>query len=723
MKVLLSIAVVLAGMSALCQTEGVRFPVNIANAGFEDGLDGWSGGRSMAADTSVAHGGTRSVCLTVADPRKDNVYVTQQVPVRGGALYEASCFVKTEDVREAPGRMTSVGAGLIVEWADANGRWMQGGEYACERWGTSDWKRMSCMRLTAPENAGYAIIYLALRAAGKVWFDDVTFTEVRMPTGKVEPANGASLSNNCPRFVWQPLAGVRRYELELARDPAFPTGATRTFDAGGLAEFQLEEPLEPGTWHWRVSSAGRADPVAWTFTQTAPKDVDCLPPRVLTKACRVTDPGESFVVRVKDACANIPVVRFGAVTGRYAGSDGGAVLQYAFTAPTDGWPRGFTEGQVVAEDAAGNRVASPFWLLNAPQPENGVTVESDGCYWQGRKRIFPLGIYEVATKYMAEVRAAGWDVVHTYRWEYSQDDVACRKYLDACWAADGLRAFIGFDRGECSHQGIVQGNLAHVARRVGALADHPALFCWYLFDEPELFGQFVSSDKLTEFADLIRALDPYHPVVMTTWNKTMKEYRRTWDTHWTQAYGNPASVTRQVDEHRMFLENASPITLLVNCNDGKQGTARRKGVEPDPAKFARDYDHMRACTFLGIVKECNGVWWWWFARDARDYYSAAQAPKAWADLVKIVKEIGTLRPLVTADGPVVTGTAEAGQDRVEWWQKTVKGRTLFIAVNTADHPVSVSVEAPGDAVRKLDLRRHEVLIEGLDREVSQGLTP
>ena len=689
--------------------------VAVRNSGFEEGLAGWNGGASMTLDEDVAHDGLRSVRLTVSDPRHDSVYVTQMVPVNGGAIYDASCFVKTEDVREADGRMESVGAGLIVEWADANKKWLTSGRYACGVWGTEDWQRKECKGLNAPDKARYAIIYLALRASGKAWFDDVSFSEVLMTTEKATPLDGSLISNNCPQFVWRRLPGVRRYTLELSRDPSFPPGKTHTFDAGGFTEFQLEKPLNPGICYWRVNSPGRTDAASWSFTQTAPRDADCLPPLVQTKACRVTDSSDAFTVKVKNRLGRAKVEFLG-VEGRLAGKNDDGVCQYSFSAPSGGWPHGLTEGEIVAVDAAGNRATTRFWLLNAPRPDNGVTVGADGAYWQGGRRIFPLGIYEVAPKYMAEVRAAGWDVVHTYRWEYSQDDAGCRKYLDDCWAANGLRAFIGFDRGVHSHKGIVQGNLAHVVRRVGALADHPGLFCWYLYDEPETNEYFVTPDALTEFADLVRALDPYHPVVMTTWGITMNEYRRTWDTHWTQAYGNPAQVVREVESQRRLLNNASPITLLVNCNDGKQGAAIEKGIAPDPDKFARDYDHMRSCALLGIVKECNGVWWWWFARDnGGKYYSAACSPKAWADLCRVVKELNAIRPLVTADGAVVTGTATTGKDRVEWWRKTVNGKPLFIAVNTADHPVSVTVSVPGDAPRKLTLRRYEVLTEGFNR--------
>ena len=694
-------------------------PVEFSNPGFEDGVAGWSLPKKAAHDGTVAHGGKGSVCLCVDDPKKDSCYVTRQVPVKAGARYRASCFVKTEDVRDVEGRMSSVGAGLIVEWADKDGKWCGGGEYACGVFGTKDWRKVACRSLMAHQHAAYAIIFLAVRGAGRAWFDDVTLVHDEVSADKFAPVDGATLADNAPFFTWRPHRGSRRYTVELSRDPAFGEGTVRSYDAGGIAEFQLLEPLEPGVWYWRLLAKGLEDPRPWRFTQTIPVDRDCLPPLIVSRGARVCAADQPFAVRMKEKNpreisvvfkANgleVAALPYGEPPSRRLESD---EVEYRFAPPADGWPKGLTEGCLVAKDAAGNVATRQFWLLNAPKPANAVIVSKDGFYEQVGKRIFPLGIYEVAPKYMQEVREAGFDVVHTYRWEYDQDDGACRAYLDACWQADGLRAFIGFDRGTRSQDGIVQGNFSHVARRVGALADHAGLFCWYLFDEPEIANQFVSPDLLTALADLVRALDPYHPVVMTTWNETMNEYRRTWDTHWSQAYGNPAGVTKYLDEHRRFLKNASPITLLVNCNDQKQGAARRRGIEPDPTKFSRDYASLRACAMLGIVRECNGVWWWWFARDCRDFYTAAQNPKAWADLIKVVQELVSLRPVVNAPGRVRTGRAGEAKCPVEWWAKDMDGRTVVIVVNTSEKSQKVDIDVGGSVGKlSLELARYEVL--------------
>ena len=152
--------------------------------------------------------------------------------------------------------MPSVGAGLIVEWADEDGKWCGSGEYACGIYGTKDWRKVECRNLMANQRAAYAIFYLAVRGSGCAWFDDVTLVHDEVSADKFAPADGATLADNVPFFTWRPHRGARRYTVELSRDPAFGDGAVRSYDAGGIAEFQLVEPLEPGIWYWRVLASG-----------------------------------------------------------------------------------------------------------------------------------------------------------------------------------------------------------------------------------------------------------------------------------------------------------------------------------------------------------------------------------------------------------------------------------------------------------------------------------
>ncbi len=434
-------------------------------------------------------------------------------------------------------------------------------------------------------------------------------------------------------------------------------------------------------------------------------------PEVLGR--RVTDGDASFSLSVTSD-APLSDIRFGDREGVVARRVG-TTSYCTFPAPDGGWPAGLTEATFTAADTAGNSTTLLFWLLNAPPPANAVTIDADGFYRVAGERFFPLMIFDVETDEMADVAAAGFDVVHNYTWEKNRSLNSVRTYLDSC-VANGLRAFIGFDRGTTTGTGLIQGDVVWAARRVGALADHPGLFCWYLFDEPDKTGQYLSPEFAKMVADLVRALDPYHPVTLTTGRSNSAAYRAACDTYWAQTYGtwaegfgNPKAVNARIDEMPTYMNgDTSPVTAVLNCNDKEQGERRQQGIEPDPSKFARDYDHLRACAFLPLAKECNGDCWWWFGRNSESYYSASQCPPAWSNMTAIVRELGFVRQYAQAAGTATTGTATSGSNKVAWWYKAMADGAAFVAVNTSSNAVTVNLALPGLASRSVTFRGHEV---------------
>ena len=431
--------------------------------------------------------------------------------------------------------------------------------------------------------------------------------------------------------------------------------------------------------------------------------------RVDARAGRVCDSAESF---------SVPVCISGELRNLRAGFLGSKGHlengKITFPAIKGGWPHGFREGVIeIAADGFSTNV--PFFFLNEPRPETAVELDAEGYYRQRGNRLYPFGLYKVNIEDMAEVREHGFEIVHVYDWEKRDDNPGCQAYVNAC-GKNGLQAFVGFPR-----KRIIDGDFACIARRVGLLATNPALFCWYLFDEPALKSQYVSPERLTEFADLIRALDPYHPVVVTTWDEGMGEYRRSWDVHWSQAYGNePAYVAHLVNQHRKWIGSPSPISLLLNSFDCEQNKAKDRGeiVKLDHSKFSHDRDFFRACAFLGIVKGCNGIWWWSFGRDDNRYVSVGNHAGAWADLTAVVKELDAYRPLALAEGRVVTGVATPRNvpvkhyttPRVEWWAKTIGSQTSVIAVNVTPRLVEVDLDLPGMGKAHYRFNRFEVKI-------------
>ena len=677
------------------------------NADFEEGQTGWeippNGGLEQ-----VDAGHAVSAKLVVGDPKTEAVYITRQISVEPGKRYQAQCEIKPAEVMVAEGRMPSVGACLIVEWADPNHKWLISGVYSKSVWGSGDWTQAVCKDLRAPEGAGYATIFLALRGKGAAWFDNIEFYALDECVVKTAPADGAVLTTNVPCFEWLSPDGIDTYEVELSQQSDFPLGATIAYTVEVEKHLQLRDALQPGVWYWRVNAFGNPDNVPFRFTVDTPLGARCFPPEIFASHARLLDPsdGYTFSVTAEDGLLGITVADLDSPQTQFEMTAMPSEGQWQIV-PVGGWKDGLNTILITATAQNGAVENRKVWIVCAPKPEKIVVIDQTGRFTENGEHIFPLGIYQVKPEEMAEVKAAGFEVVHDYRFEGAQDDQVARKYLDAAVAA-GLRVFIGFDRGHHSKNGIVQGNFEMMARRVGTLASHPGLFCWYLFDEPEVPAYYVPPKQLTAFAELLRQLDPYHPVVMTTWGDNMNAYRKTWDTHWTQSYTKPAEIVATIAEHREKLLHDSPVTLLIHCYDKTQSKLMKNHQPVDWDKFEPDYDWMRAAALVGITQEINGLWWWWYAKSVSDWMTAAQNPRTWGDLCRVVEEVRSLRPVLNAEGTVQSGTVEAGEAKVEWWMKTIAGNHTLIIVNTSESEVEATIAPQGIAPIPVRLGRFGV---------------
>ena len=683
-------------------------PVEVPNAGFEAGRDQWSLPGNAAMVEEDAHGGQQCAKLTVDDPAKQAVYITRLIPVVGGARYSASAFVKCAGVVKKPGKMPSCGAGLIVEWADRDGKWFAGGQYAADMYGDQDWTRQECDNLRAPEEAGFASVFLCLRGAGTAWFDDFELKR-RHDAPRLEgPRPETVLDDNTPLLACGPDAAVKSFTFELSTDESFPAAQTRSFQSED-PRLAVPEPLAPGKWFWRATAPGYDPSAVWSFQQTAAADRDCAAPSLDGLLVRVTEPGQaaSFVAKDERPGALQATAVLGGAALRVAAGDRLTVQ------PPGQWARGLNDVTVKVTDAAGNVAEGLLRVVYQPKPSQPVVIDAGGYYESAGKRLFPFGIYQVSEQGLPKVKAGGFEVVHVYTWEGSQDDVAARQYLDAA-AQNGLRVFVGFDRGNSSGRGLVQGNMDHLVQRVAALSDSPGLFCWYLFDEPEIAHQYISARQLTAYADAIRALDPYHPVVVTTWGPRMGTYRRSFDTHWSQAYTTPSGIVKTLQSHRQLLGDDCPITFLAHCYDRAQREAVEDGGKADPAKFQPDAAWLRGAAYAGVTQNINGLWWWWFADTSKDprWLTVANVPWAWDALTKVVGELHQLEPVLTAAGRGEMTAVEVEGGLVQVWRKSVGGQTTVVAVNTTENEVTVDVPVPGDGPAEVLFENRQVRRQG-----------
>lgn len=691
-----------------------KMEVGVPNGSFEDGLAGWTHGPMGTVDREVKHSGAQSAKIVIADPEKDanSVYLTQQVPISEDALYDVDIYVKTENVTAAMiGGKTPTGATVIVEFADSNHKWYAGGKYATGLYGTNDWKKLTIEQVKAPKGARYAEIFVALRGLGTAWFDDISMREVRHHVMLRGPEYGEALADNTPTFDWSYEPGGQA-TIELSRDADF-AHVERMAEGIQFPPYSLAEPIAPGTWYWRVRipNARMASPV-WRFEQTAELVEDCTDPTITVKHQFLETADRLAIVRFSD---NIGVVKVRlSVDDKDVTAKATVRPRKVEYRPAGGWSDGLHTLKVYVEDAAGNSAQENVYFTRASNVPKTEWAMTGGVTVDGEKQ-FLIGMYGVEIVDMPQIAELGIDFVHKYTWDSSGSVESALEYLDAA-QENGLKVYMGLWR-----QALIAGDEDFVAQRVGALMNHPALFAWYLFDEPDLSHQYVSPEDLTGWYQLIKRMDPFHPVIVSVaGDSAVGDYRNALDVHWTQVYGSTAQVAGRIETHRALLGGDKPVMEILGFYDRQQSAIVKDGGTADPAKITPNARKLRADMYMALAHNSSGLNWWWWAKQYSSFYTVADVPEVLSAFAGWLREIDALRPVLEADGEIATWIETPAEGiEVHFWEKKLADRTVIIAVNRDEVACETMVRP------KLSPKQGTVRVRFEDRavEMSGGVFP
>jgi hypothetical protein len=150
-------------------------------------------------------------------------------------------------------------------------------------------------------------------------------------------------------------------------------------------------------------------------------------------------------------------------------------------------------------------------LRKLPPAEHTVKIGADRRLLVDDQPFFPLGFYWVAReeRHYRLLAESGFNTVvyEAVPQGGVQDDfTAAEVDLDLMHQC-GLKSIVDFS---WSVRGP-RNALEEVQRGVERLRNHPAVLAWEVVDEPHGFGG-VGPEELQQAYDLIRRLDPYHPI-------------------------------------------------------------------------------------------------------------------------------------------------------------------------------------------------------------------
>mmetsp|Transcript_26691 Transcript_26691/g.50592 ORF Transcript_26691/g.50592 Transcript_26691/m.50592 type:complete len:616 (-) Transcript_26691:170-2017(-) len=167
--------------------------------------------------------------------------------------------------------------------------------------------------------------------------------------------------------------------------------------------------------------------------------------------------------------------------------------------------------------------------------------------------------------------------------------------------------------------------MANLTKQVEHFKGHPAVFGWYLADEPD--GGGIEPNLLQPKYDLIRSLDATRPVSMVFCAGGASNYLSMLDLIMVDPYPIPGSHAATVDDTlKSVAELGKPIMMVPQAFGGGENWYRTPSIREE-----------RLMTYLGLLNDVVAIQY--FVRSALQF---PYAPNAWNEIRKISGEVVVL---------------------------------------------------------------------------------
>ena len=280
------------------------------------------------------------------------------------------------------------------------------------------------------------------------------------------------------------------------------------------------------------------------------------------------------------------------------------------------WLRSYDTLAALKNTLIGLTLLSLSAFAQAPSPSK-VTFDAAGITLINGKPFFPIGIFNYApdTAALADIRKQGFNTLVAATEHHKPEHLALI-------SSHGLRVIC-----------------PPTDAWLEPAKKDPAMLAWYLADEPEGHGQTPAAlhEKYLE----LKKKDPDHPIALDHFLlDSLAPYKDDADVTMTSYYpllagGGPALENFAVyqEKSRSIHGQNWPHWPFIQVFGGPN-TDGGKWKQPEP-------DEVRALVYLALVHRAQGIFYF-------SYWP--QAPKTWAAVGNLNREIRTLTPWLVAQG-------------------------------------------------------------------------
>lgn len=339
------------------------------------------------------------------------------------------------------------------------------------------------------------------------------------------------------------------------------------------------------------------------------------------------------------------------------------------------------------------------------------------------KPFIPLGIYGVNTGDMPVVREIGFNLVQSYQF-FGMNEEEQKAYLDTA-QENGLMVFAGLN----GTSELTDEYIAKMKQTVLTHKTHPALYAWYLADEPKIAD--TDPKEFQAIYDWIKGNDPAHPVMNSNWE--LWNFKNACDADMRQLYdGVPHKLTPTLESYLKGGNKGEKtwVAILNSYDSGwvapgkttpglnptssfsklaregiKDGDAEWEAEEQkwqpllehldNPAaagfhtteSFPDTPEKVRGAFYWAFAHGSNGVYYWLFSNPQGNlnlrwgWYTLFYQPQLCEAVRNTLDEIGELSEYLVNPGLDSTSFKDEKTPGLFVWSKSVDGQRVVIIVN------------------------------------------
>lgn len=254
----------------------------------------------------------------------------------------------------------------------------------------------------------------------------------------------------------------------------------------------------------------------------------------------------------------------------------------------------------------------------------------------------------------------GFNFIHSYQFEvrYSEDldgYIEDAKAFLSLAARYNMGVFLGFPR---SFTAGKQKDINKIMHIVSELKTEPALWVWYLYDEPaDKFNQ-----DLREAYKELKKLDPFHPVIVThgkidklrqaaTFSDVLMPDRYDLPYYFIHIRNLAKDIKYQLSKPYWIASQAHSVNYthlarewLYNTSQGSQSLIFGQNTHrPNPKEIRVQYHH-------AVSLHSPGAIYYWYPDS--HYKLEEEAPEVWQALSDLGAEVSELSPVISSEDPV-----------------------------------------------------------------------